>query len=258
MTHSKALIDLWKYEEKTEFQGWDFTYLVGRMIEEVPPWSYESIAMGFMEDATDLLDMGTGGGERLLDMRSVWPEKVVATEGYSPNVTLARNNLASFGVAVFDVPGEVDAKLPFPDGRFDLIINRQTGYGFSEVARVLGENGRFLTQQIETTWAYDLKLAFGVQPPKKEPSLMRALRYLVQTDLWLERAEAWTGTLTFTDVGAIVYYLKAIPWIVEGFSVESHLPYLFALQEKADRGEKLQFCAAKYLLQARKPRTSEQ
>jgi SAM-dependent methyltransferase len=156
-------------------------------------------------------------------------------------------------VEVCDVQGEVQVELPFANGRFDLVINRHTGYGFSEVARVLGENGRFLTQQIETAWAYDLKLAFGVQPPKKEPSLMRALRYLVQTDLWVERAQTWIGTLTFTDVGAIVYYLKAIPWLVPDFSVQSYLPYLFALQEKVDCGEKLQFCAAKYLLQARKP-----
>jgi hypothetical protein len=58
-------------------------------------------------------------------------------------------------------------------------------------------------------------------------------------------------------VGAIVYYLKAIPWIVDGFSVDTHLPYLLALQKKVDNGEKLQFCAAKYLLQARKPKASE-
>ena len=119
------------------------------------------------------------------------------------------------------------------------------------------ENGRFLTQQIETAWAHDLKLAFGIQPPQKEPALMRALRYLVQTDLWVERAESWTGSLTFTDVGAIVYYLKAIPWIVEEFSVDTHLPDLLALQEKIDHGEKLQFCAAKYLIQARKPTAKE-
>ena len=257
MTQTQALIDFWKHEEQAPFEGWDFSYLAGRMIEETPPWSYESLAMSLMEDATSLLDMGTGGGERLLDMRSAWPEKVVATEGYPPNVNVARKNLGAFGVEVFDVPGEVSANLPFTNGRFDLIINRQTGYGFFEVARTLGENGRFLTQQIETAWAWNLKLAFGVQVQKKEPSLMRALRYLVQTDLWLERAEAWTGTLTFTDVGAIVYYLKAIPWIVDSFSVDTHLPYLLSLQEKVDRGEKLQFCAAKYLLQARKPKASE-
>ena len=253
MTDSQELIDFWKHEEQANFQGWDFAYLDGRMIEEVPPWSYEDLAMNFMLDATTILDMGTGGGERLLEMRDSWPAQVAVTEGYPPNVALARENLEPLGVEVFDVPGTVDAVLPFPDNSFDLIINRHTGYGFFEVARVLGGNGRFLTQQIDSAWGYDLKLAFGIESPTKEPSLMRALRYLVQTDLWVERAEEWTGSMLFTDVGALVYYLKAIPWMVEGFSVDTHLSFLLALQEKLDRGEELRFCAKKYLLQAKKP-----
>gem|GEM_PF-1972829 len=36
--------------------------------------------------------------------------------------------------------------------------------------------------------------------------------------------EDWQGALCFTDVGAIVYYLKALPWPVPGFMVEMHLP----------------------------------
>ena len=251
------LIDFWKHEEQAIFEGWDFSYLKDREIVEKTPWVYEDVATGLMANATSMLDMGTGGGEKLLGMQDSWPETVVATEGYPPNVRTARENLGPLDIEVFDVPGEVSATLPFPDACFDLVINRQTGYGFFEVARVLKENGRFFTQQIESVWAYDLKQAFGITVPKKEPSLMRALRYLVKTDLWVERAESWTGSLIFTDVGAIVYYLKAIPWIVDGFSVDTHLPYLLALQEKVDRGEKLQFCAAKYLLQARKPKASE-
>lgn len=34
----------------------------------------------------------------------------------------------------------------------------------------------------------------------------------------------------------IVYYLKAVPWLVDGFSVETHLPHLLALQGQLERG----------------------
>ena len=27
----------------------------------------------------------------------------------------------------------------------------------------------------------------------------------------------WQGSLRFLDVGALVYYLKAVPWLVPGF-----------------------------------------
>jgi hypothetical protein len=62
----------------------------------------------------------------------------------------------------------------------------------------------------------------------------------------------WTGCLSFTDVGAIVYYLKAIPWLVPGFSVETHQVQLFMLQRRLERGEGLVFKNKLYLIEARK------
>ena len=65
--------------------------------------------------------------------------------------------------------------------------------------------------------------------------------------------EEWEGSLSFTDVGAIVYYLKATPWEVPGFTVKTHLHHLLALQRRLDAGEDLAFHAALYLIEARKP-----
>jgi len=58
--------------------------------------------------------------------------------------------------------------------------------------------------------------------------------------------------LIFTDVGAIVYYLKAVPWSVPGFSVETHLKYLLKLQEQLENQKSLSFVARKYLIEAYK------
>jgi hypothetical protein len=62
----------------------------------------------------------------------------------------------------------------------------------------------------------------------------------------------WSGHLAFTDVGAIVYYLKAVPWLVQDFSVASHLKYLFHLQDQLEAGKELIFTARKYLIEAQK------
>jgi len=45
--------------------------------------------------------------------------------------------------------------------------------------------------------------------------------------------------------------LKAVPWLVPDFSVETHSKYLFALQRRLDRGDALAFTAKKYLIEAR-------
>jgi hypothetical protein len=57
--------------------------------------------------------------------------------------------------------------------------------------------------------------------------------------------------LSFADVGAIVYYLRAVPWLVPGFTVETHLDYLLELHSKLRAGKELAFEAKKYLIEAR-------
>jgi hypothetical protein len=97
------LVEAWKREEDRPFTGWDFSYLHGRMLEEQPPWSYSARAAGLMQQARSLLDMGTGGGERLLALREHWPPNVAVTEDYPPNVKLVTERLAPLGVRIVEV-----------------------------------------------------------------------------------------------------------------------------------------------------------
>ncbi len=99
-----TLIESWKEEESRPFTGWDFSYLDGRMLEDQPPWSYLTRADELMCQSTAVLDMGTGGGERLLRLREHWPGKVV-TEDHPPNVALARERLPRRRVDVRSATG---------------------------------------------------------------------------------------------------------------------------------------------------------
>jgi hypothetical protein len=62
----------------------------------------------------------------------------------------------------------------------------------------------------------------------------------------------WSGQFSFTDVGAIVYYLKFVPWLVPDFSVDRYAEQLLKLQRQLDRGEPLTFVARQYLIEAHK------
>ncbi len=248
-----ALISFWKEEEKAPFRGWDFSYVHGRLIESTLPWDYLALARELLPQAQNMLDVGTGGGERLLTLRDVWPPSVTVIEGWPPNVGEASARLLPLGVRV------VAAKhrpLPFAPNSFELVINRHTGFRSRDVARVLQPGGIFLTQQVDALWGWDLQVAMGVTVEERPSSYKLTLHYLkTETNLIIEQAAENKGTMTFTDVGALVYYLKAIPWIVPGFSVNTHLPYLLTLQEKLERGEKLQFETRQYLLKVRKPKS---
>jgi 2-polyprenyl-3-methyl-5-hydroxy-6-metoxy-1,4-benzoquinol methylase len=112
--------------EATEapFTGWDFSYLRGRMEEERPTWDYAERVRARFSSVTSLLDMGTGGGEVLASLAPL-PARATATEGYPPNVEVARARLAPLGVTVTAIEGAPDnihivpgagiGSLPFPD-----------------------------------------------------------------------------------------------------------------------------------------------
>lgn len=256
-TRKAELIEFWKQEAEAPFAGWDFSYVTHRIIETEMPWSYEAQIRTLLPQVTAVLDMGTGGGEKLLKFRDLLPENVVATEDYPPNVQLATEQLSPFGIRVVDVELGKRLAMPFSDAQFDLVINRQSAFNLKEVERILSTGGHFVTQQIDESWAYDLILAMGGTPAitADEPSsLDRCLHELcVETGLRVQTAVTHNGTITFTDIGALVYYLNAIPWIVPNFSLEIHLSQLLTLQQKLDRGDPLQFHTRKHLIQAQKP-----
>ncbi len=248
----RDLVDDWKREEQQPFTGWDFSYLEGRMDEEQPPWSYPERAAALMRHASAVLDMGTGGGERLLALQAHWPKKVVVTEAYPPNVELVEKRLGPLGVEVVRVALTRTGLLPFEGGEFDLVLNRHSGLNGAEVARVLAPGGVFLTQQIHGLWAQDLLAAFGAVPQWPDDTPDTYVPRLEAAGLEIKTREAWQGRLIFHDVGALVYYLKAVPWLVPGFSVETHTDDLMRLHKRLQREGQLIFAARKYLIEAGK------
>jgi SAM-dependent methyltransferase len=251
--NQETLIETWKYEEQQPFTGWDFSYLHGRMLEEQPGWSYSTRAAELMGQSASVLDLDTGGGERFLKLREHWPPKVVATEHYPPNFKLATERLSPFGARVIDVQLSDFGRMPFADAEFDLVLNRHAAFNPDEVARLLTLSGAFLTQQVHGLWAVDLLAAFDAKPQWPDATPEKYLPRLKAAGLEIVDHQEWSGELIFTDVGAIVYYLKAVPWLVPGFSVKSHLKYLFNLQDRLENKEPLTFIARKYLIEARKP-----
>ena len=186
-------------------------------------------------------------------MKDVFPRRMVATEEYPPNIALARERLEPLGVEVFATEeSSLQQRLPFADGEFDLVIDRHTCYNIAEVARVLKPGGIFMTEQVDGRDLFDLCQAFDCAPQWPFFTLNFVLDGIKSTGLAINISQEWRGRTTFKDVGTIVYYLKAIPWIVPGFSVETHRRYLLRLQGKSDKGGMLTFSRRLLLIEAQK------
>ncbi|MED3482330.1 class I SAM-dependent methyltransferase [Bacillus toyonensis] len=216
----------------TNFSGWDFSFIseTGRMKSEPLSWSYGSTAFQLIQHAKSMLDMGTGGGE-LLSMLQPFPPTIYATEGYAPNVPIARKKLEPLGVIVVEVKD--DAALPLQDAQFDLIVNQHESYAASEVNRILSPNGIFLTQQAGGLDCAELNKQFGT-PLNSEFaswSLETACNELKENGFTILDAKEEFPLQCFYDIGAIVYYLKAIPWQIPDFTVERYYEELYRIHE---------------------------
>ena len=220
--------------EAHSFSGWDFGYLVGRMVQDPLSWDYRSRVRELLTDAATLLDVDTGGGEVLASLAPL-PPHTVATEGYVPNISVARQNLEPLGVKVVELEvNDCDAcKLPFSEETFDLIINRHGSFAADEFYRILKHNGQFITQQVGGTNLYGLNEALHATASDMDLTwnLDKASAQLTQAGFTVIFAKEEFPKTTFSDIGAVVYYLRAIPWQLTDFSVDRYIDRLTAIHE---------------------------
>ncbi|MBA2692834.1 MAG: class I SAM-dependent methyltransferase [Rubrobacter sp.] len=225
------LLQRLRVEEREPFEGWDFSHLEGRMHEESPSWNYGCIVRKTLSGCDSLLDMGTGGGEFLSELAPL-PADTHATEGYAPNVPVAQAKLEPLGVRVHEIG---DDRLPLSDESFDLVINRHESYDPAEVRRVLRPGGRFITQQVGGRNDLDLNELLAAPNPDFGMSHwdlpcarmeLEAVGFAV-----IEAAQEFPLT-RFSDVDAIVLYLKSVPWQIPDFAVDLYLDRLKMLENR--------------------------
>jgi SAM-dependent methyltransferase len=230
--------------------GWDFSWLDGRATEERPSWGYAKMIAKKMASASAALDLQTGGGEVLAKVGKL-PTLTVATEAWPPNVARATRLLHPLGVAV--VAHDEAEPLPFAANAFDLVVSRHpVAVWWDEVARVLRPGGRYFSQQVGPRSVGEVTEFFlGPQQDggdEREPGLARneaQAAGLVVTDL---RAESLRTE--FRDVGAMIYFLRKVIWIVPGFSVDAYRGRLRELHDQIERTGPFLATTRRFLIEA--------
>jgi SAM-dependent methyltransferase len=234
--------DLIAEAEARPVAGWDFSWLGDRMTVEPLPWDFDAIVAEAAQESPDLLDLGTGGGEWLSSL-SQRPARTVATEAWPQNVSVAEQRLRPLGIEVVQVEAARDnvdqepherTGLPFSDASFHLIVSRHESYVATEIARVLARGGHFLTQQL-TAGSDQFAELLGVT--RSEAPVFRLELAIAQLEAAglqvLDRAEG-LQLVTFADVGALAWYLKAIPWTLPDFTPALFESELHRLHESKD------------------------
>lgn len=232
-------------------EGWDFSFLHGRIDDEPLPWSYPELAAALIARSRRVLDVDTGGGE----LFSSWqpPSGSVAVEPHPPNVPVAARRLEPLGVAVVERSTDT---LPVADAGFDLVLNRHGYLQAAETHRVLAPGGVLLTQQVGARNDVEFNEALGV-PATADPAAPSTVADLVGAvtgaGLTIDEVREARISTRYRDVGAVIFQLRAVPWQVPGFDPVRHRDQLRRVHDQIERTGGFEVRSQRFLLQAHKP-----
>ena len=88
-------------------------------------------------------------------------------------------------------------------------------------------------------------------PPVPTSTWTFAVAQLEAAGLDVTRAEASDATVRFFDVGALVYYLRAIPWIVPDFDVDADRAALHRIHDVIEAEGSFGVGSYRFLIEAR-------
>jgi SAM-dependent methyltransferase len=237
--------------ESAPIAGWDFSFLDGRATEERPSWRYFDRVAERTRQVSSLLDLQTGTAQMLRALPRL-PPLTVATEAYEPSVAIAEPRLRRRHAHLLVTR---DDSLPIAEGIFELLTSRHPVYtAWAEIARVLRPGGVYFSQQVGPHSLRDLsEFLMGPLPAEsgRDPALAvdaAGRAGLVVTDLRYERPRT-----VFFDIGAVVYLLRLVVWIVPAFTVDRYRDRLRALHDQIERDGAFVTTASRFLIEAVRP-----
>jgi ubiquinone/menaquinone biosynthesis C-methylase UbiE len=187
------------YDKVGKLNGWDFSRL--KFNSEGVKWDlYEEVTKR-CKRSDILLDIGTGGGENVLRIKSSL-FFLVGIDISSGMIETAQSNLRKSGVSNVRFFQMSSDKLQFPADLFDIVSSRHAPFNSIEVAKLLKKGGTFLTQQVSEDDKLNLKRAFGRGQSFKEEDGALKERYIRQ----LKKA-GFSEVQSF-DYNAIEYYQR--------------------------------------------------
>ena len=230
-----------------------FSWFEGRATEERPPWGYARLLGDRMALVDSALDVQTGGGEVLATVARP-PALLAATEGWWPNVEVARRRLRPLGARV--VAAADSPVLPFADASFDLVVSRHPVVVlWAEIARVLRPGGSYLAQQIGPGTNRELtEFVMGPQPVNESRGAARVRAAADAQGLHVVDLRECALRVEFFDVGAVVYFLRKVLWTVPDFTPEAYDTELRRLHRQIEQRGSFVSTARRLLVEARRPR----
>ncbi len=207
-------------------RGWDFSRM--QTEREPVPWDYMEVAPHYLKPTDAVLDIGTGGGEKLLAFSPHF-EMGVGIDPDPEMIRVAQENGARQPNVTFTEMGA--EALAFPDSTFDVVLARHAPTVVPEAVRVLKPGGYFVTQQVGAENMANIREEFGTRRAHRGTG-PRALHNddhrarvdgLIKNGCRIVATGAYNVHYWVKDIPSLIFWFKAIAGgneVPDGFTID--------------------------------------
>ncbi len=138
---------------------WDFS-MINYSKDCLTDWDLYKLLNLYSNSESKILDLGTGGGEKVL---KYFPEcqEIVATDFSKEMINTANNSLKESGKKNIVFRQMDNLNMDTPDDYFDIVVARHTPIDAKQIYRTLKSGGRLLLRGVDKLDCWSLKLLFG-------------------------------------------------------------------------------------------------
>ena len=148
-----------EYKRYEEIGNWDFSD-IKYTLEQDSSWSFYNEIAKYSNENSLILDLGTGGGEKVL---SQMPDAgmVIATDFSPKMIETANKNKKKFPNKNIKFVTMNNLDIKFPDNLFDIVTARHTIIDAMQIYNCLSDNGVLIVEGVDKYDCWELKQLFN-------------------------------------------------------------------------------------------------
>lgn len=156
-------------------KDWDFSK-IKYVAESLTDWDIYEILKKSADSNSKILDLGTGGGEKLIK-NFPKAKEILGTDFSSEMIRSAEDNLRKSSRTDILFKLMDNFKMTTPEGYFDIVVARHTGIDAKQIYKTLKKGGILIVQGVDKLDCWELKRMFRSGQAYNDPVPVSVIDY---------------------------------------------------------------------------------
>ena len=176
-----------EYEFYEKVNNWDFSYFDIKE-EKLTKWDMYEILRNNVSENSKILDLGTGGGENLLEKFPTVSE-ILGTDYSKEMIETAKNNLKKSGKKNIEFRVMDNLNMDTKEEYFDVVVARHTVTDPKQIYKTLKKDGLLIIRGVDKLDCWDLKKMFGRGQAYNDTKCLSQMDYEAVIDAGFKNVE---------------------------------------------------------------------